>query len=201
LPRIQFNTIDTVVAVRGLPGQCAILVLAETSFMDERIGAREGTIAIFSEDADWIRVAHLTLSPLLASRRSTLFAIALLASGQSTRSPAARGSGYGGLHALADAGVVVAAHSSGSDRAAIGDRIRGDGSVNDLLVLSQVVLAMQLPFAMFRCALHSSRKRMVSSQWLAAFDGGWRRACNHASYLCYRPRSTGLRNRRRIGLT
>ena len=39
--------------------------------------------------------------------------------------------------------------------------MRGDGSVTDLLVLSQVVLAMQLPFAMFPL-LHftSSRKWM-----------------------------------------
>jgi manganese transport protein len=39
--------------------------------------------------------------------------------------------------------------------------LRGDGSINDLLTLSQVVLALQLPFAMFPL-LHftSSRKRM-----------------------------------------
>ena len=39
--------------------------------------------------------------------------------------------------------------------------IRGDSSVTDLLTLSQVVLALQLPFAMFPL-LHftSSRKRM-----------------------------------------
>jgi manganese transport protein len=46
--------------------------------------------------------------------------------------------------------------------------LRGDGSVNDLLVLSQVVLALQLPFAMFPL-LHftSSRKRM------GAWRNGW----------------------------
>jgi len=39
--------------------------------------------------------------------------------------------------------------------------IRGEGSVNDLLTLSQVILALQLPFAMFPL-LHftSSRNRM-----------------------------------------
>ena len=39
--------------------------------------------------------------------------------------------------------------------------VRGDSSVTDLLTLSQVVLALQLPFAMFPL-LHftSSRKRM-----------------------------------------
>jgi manganese transport protein len=46
--------------------------------------------------------------------------------------------------------------------------IRGDGSVNDLLTLSQVVLALQLPFAMFPLLYFtSSRQRM--GQW----KSGW----------------------------
>ena len=53
--------------------------------------------------------------------------------------------------------------------------IRGDGSVNDLLTLSQVVLALQLPFAMFPL-LHftSSSKRMGGwkNGWLL-MAGGW----------------------------
>jgi manganese transport protein len=46
--------------------------------------------------------------------------------------------------------------------------VRGDSSVTDLLILSQVVLALQLPFAMFPL-LHftSSRKRM------GAWKNGW----------------------------
>ena len=46
--------------------------------------------------------------------------------------------------------------------------LRGNGSVNDLLVLSQVVLALQLPLAMFPL-LHftSSQKRM------GRFASGW----------------------------
>jgi manganese transport protein len=39
--------------------------------------------------------------------------------------------------------------------------VRGDASVNDLLTLSQVVLALQLPFAMFPLlAFTSSKERM-----------------------------------------
>ena len=39
--------------------------------------------------------------------------------------------------------------------------LRGDSSVTDLLILSQVVLALQLPFAMFPLLqFTSSRKRM-----------------------------------------
>ena len=52
--------------------------------------------------------------------------------------------------------------------------VRGEGSVNDLLVLSQVVLALQLPFAMFPL-LHftSSKKRMGewSSKWCLMATG------------------------------
>ncbi len=46
--------------------------------------------------------------------------------------------------------------------------LRGDSSVTDLLMLSQVVLALQLPFAMFPLLqFTSSRKRM--GQW----KNGW----------------------------
>ena len=53
--------------------------------------------------------------------------------------------------------------------------LRGEGSVTDLLILSQVVLALQLPFAMFPL-LHftSSKKRMgahVNGWFLLA--AGW----------------------------
>ena len=51
---------------------------------------------------------------------------------------------------------------------------RGDSSVNDLLTLSQVVLALQLPFAMIPL-LHftSSRRRMGvwKNGWLLMFAG------------------------------
>ena len=46
--------------------------------------------------------------------------------------------------------------------------LRGDSSVTDLLTLSQVVLALQLPFSMFPLLqLTSSRKRM------GAWKNGW----------------------------
>ncbi len=51
--------------------------------------------------------------------------------------------------------------------------VRGESSVNDLLTLSQVVLALQLPFAMFPL-LHftSSGKRMgVWRKWLVSSAG------------------------------
>jgi manganese transport protein len=45
---------------------------------------------------------------------------------------------------------------------------RGSGSVNDLLVLSQVVLALQLPFAMFPLLHFTSREKFVG-----IWKNGW----------------------------
>ena len=45
----------------------------------------DGRIVAFGADTDWIRDAYLTLAPLLGTAlASTLFAVALLASGQSS---------------------------------------------------------------------------------------------------------------------
>jgi manganese transport protein len=52
--------------------------------------------------------------------------------------------------------------------------VRGEGSVNDLLTLSQVVLALQLPFAMLPLLLFtSSRRRMGTwrSGWFMILAG------------------------------
>jgi manganese transport protein len=107
-----------------------------------------------------------------ATAASTLFAVALLASGQSstiTGTLAGQVVMEGFMHwrikpwlrrlitrtlAIIPAVLIIG--------------IRGDSSVNDLLTLSQVVLALQLPFAMFPL-LHftSSRRRM------GAWKIGW----------------------------
>ncbi len=54
--------------------------------------------------------------------------------------------------------------------------IRGDSSVNDLLTLSQVVLALQLPLAMFPL-LHFTSSRQadggVAERLVAALMAGW----------------------------
>jgi manganese transport protein len=46
--------------------------------------------------------------------------------------------------------------------------LRGDSSVNDLLVLSQVVLALQLPLAMFPLLYFTSRRR-----YMGKYRNGW----------------------------
>lgn len=165
---IRFNTVDSVVALSiAFLVNAAILVLAALVFHgQDSVTVAGGQVIQFSEDSDWIRVAYLTLAPLLGTTlASTLFAVALLASGQSstiTGTLAGQVVMEGFMHwriapwlrrlitraiAIAPAIVVIG--------------IRGESSVTDLLTLSQVVLALQLPFAMLPLLqFTSSRRRM-----------------------------------------
>ena len=165
---IRFNTIDSTTALTiAFFVNAAILVLAAIVFHGKTsVTAADGHVIGFSPDSDWIRIAYLTLAPLLGtSLASTLFVVALLASGQSstiTGTLAGQVVMEGFMRwriqpwlrrlitramAIIPAVLIIGA--------------RGDASVNDLLTLSQVVLALQLPFAMFPL-LHftSSRKHM-----------------------------------------
>jgi manganese transport protein len=96
---------------------------------------------------------------------SSLFAIALLASGQSstiTGTLAGQVVMEGFMHWRLQPWVRrLITRSMAILPAVIIIGLRGDSSVTDLLVLSQVILALQLPFAMFPL-LHftSSRRRM-----------------------------------------
>src|SRR5271166_3905378 len=84
---IRFNSIDSVVALSiAFFVNAAILVLAAMVFFGkESATVAGGQVVTFSANSDWIRVAYLTLAPLLgATVASTLFAVALLASGQSS---------------------------------------------------------------------------------------------------------------------
>jgi len=165
---IRFNTIDSTVALSiAFLVNAAILVLAAMVFYGkESVTVAGGQVIEFSADSDWIRVAYLTLAPLLGTgAASVLFAVALLASGQSstiTGTLAGQVVMEGFMHwrikpwlrrlitrmlAILPAILIIG--------------VRGDSSVTDLLMLSQVVLALQLPLAMFPL-LHftSSRRRM-----------------------------------------
>ncbi len=165
---IRFNTIDSAVALTlAFFVNAAILVLAAMVFY-QKPGAvgLGGKFFPFNDDTQWIQVAYLTLAPLLGvAAASPLFAIALLASGQAstiTGTLAGQVVMEGFMHwrlrpwvrrmvtrllAIIPAILIIG--------------FRPNSSVNDLLNLSQVVLAMQLPLAMFPL-LHftSSRKRM-----------------------------------------
>src|ERR1700722_5297113 len=84
---IQFNTIDSTAALTvAFFVNAAILVLAATVFFGKQsVMVAGGHVVTFTANSDWIRVAYLTLTPLLGTTAaSTLFAVALLASGQSS---------------------------------------------------------------------------------------------------------------------
>jgi manganese transport protein len=179
---IRFNVIDSTTALSvAFLVNAAILVLAALVFYGKTsVQVAGGQTITFSSQSDWIRIAYLTLAPLLGTTlASTLFVVALLASGQSstiTGTLAGQVVMEGFMHwriqpwlrrlitrALAIIPAVVI----------IG--VRGDASVNDLLTLSQVVLALQLPFAMFPL-LHftssSQKMRGWKNGWLL-MTGGW----------------------------
>ena len=165
---IRFNTIDSIVALTiAFFVNAAILVLAAIVFFGkESVAAPGGHIIHFVADSDWIRVAYLTLAPLLGTAvASTLFAVALLASGQSstiTGTLAGQVVMEGFMHWRIKPWVRrLITRTLAILPAVFIIGLRGNSSVTDLLTLSQVVLALQLPFAMFPL-LHftSSHKRM-----------------------------------------
>jgi manganese transport protein len=125
-----------------------------------------GQVVKLNEDPDWLKDAYLTLEPLLGyTAASVLFAVALLAAGQSstiTGTLAGQVVMEGFLRwrvrpwvrrlltrlvAIVPAVIIIG--------------LRPEARIIDLLVLSQVVLALQLPLALFPL-LHftSSRKYM-----------------------------------------
>jgi len=179
---LRFNTIDSIVALSiAFFVNAAIMVLAAIVFFGkESVVVSGGQVVHFGAASDWIRVAYLTLAPLLGTASaSTLFAVALLASGQSstiTGTLAGQVVMEGFMHwrirpwvrrlITRTLAILPAVFIIG---------LRGDGSVTDLLTLSQVVLALQLPFAMFPL-LHftSSRERMGKwkNGW-ALLGAGW----------------------------
>jgi manganese transport protein len=128
---------------------------------------------MFNPDSDWIRIAYLTLAPLLGTMAaSTLFAVALLASGQSSTITGTLAGqvvleGFmnwrirpwlrrmiSRLLAVVPAIVIIG--------------IRGNGSITDLVNLSQVYLCLVLPFAMFPL-LHFTSSRRIMGRWA----NGW----------------------------
>src|SRR6202140_1047683 len=165
---IRFNTIDSIVALTiAFFVNAAILVLAATVFFGkESVIASGGQLVRFSADSDWIRVAYLTLAPLLGTAAaSTLFAVALLASGQSstiTGTLAGQVVMEGFMHWRIKPWVRrLITRTLAILPAVFIIGVRANSSVTDLLTLSQVVLALQLPFAMFPLLqFTSSRKRM-----------------------------------------
>src|SRR5205807_7779447 len=153
---IRFNTIDSAAALTvAFFVNAAILVLAAIVFFGkESVTMPDKQVIKFAADSDWIRVAYLTLAPLLGTAAaSTLFAVALLASGQSstiTGTLAGQVVMEGFMHWRIKPWVRrLITRTLAILPAVFVIGVRGNSSVTDLLTLSQVVLALQLPFAMF----------------------------------------------------
>ena len=152
---IKFATIDSTVALMfALFINAAILIVAAASF--------HGTAHNVTEIQD----AHKLLSPVLGvTIASTLFAVALLASGQnSTLTGTLAGQivmeGFLNIRlrpwlrrlitrliAIIPAVIVTALY--------------GESKTTDLLVLSQVILSLQLPFAVVPLVLFTSDRRKM----------------------------------------
>jgi len=172
---IRFNTIDSAAALTvAFFVNAAILVLAAVVFFGQQSVTVSGGQAVkFSANSDWIRVAYLTLAPLLGTAAaSTLFGVALLASGQSSTITGTL-AGQVVMEGFMRWRIMpwvrrLITRSLAILPAVFIIGVRGESSVTDLLMLSQVVLALQLPFAMFPL-MHftSSRKRM----------GHWKNGC------------------------
>src|SRR6185436_9961801 len=167
---IRFNTIDSTTALSvAFLVNAAILVLAATVFFGRTsVTVAGGETVTFSPESDWIRVAYLTLAPPVGtSLASTLFIISLLASGQSstiTGTLAGQVVMEGFMRWRIQPWVRrLITRSLAIIPAVIVIGIRGDSSVNDLLTLSQVVLALQLPFAMFPLLTFTSSRRHMGS--------------------------------------
>ncbi len=179
---VRYNMIDTTLALSvAFFVNAAILVLAAVVFYGhDRVSLPSGQVVSFAPDSDWIQVAYVTLAPLVGtSAASLLFAVALLASGQSSTITGTL-AGQVVMEGFMDWRIAPWMRRLITRLCAIVPAIvliavRGNDSVTDLLTLSQVVLAIQLPLAMIPLLVFAgSRARMgdarVGTYLLAA---GW----------------------------
>ncbi len=137
----RFNLIDSVVALNGaMIVNAAILILAATVFFNRGIVVTE------------IQQAHLLLAPLMGTAvASILFAVALLCSGQSST---LTGTLAGQIVMEGFLNLRMApwlrrfiTRMIAVVPAALTIWVAGERGTYELLILSQVVLSMQLPFA------------------------------------------------------
>lgn len=163
---IKFATIDSTVALSmAFFVNAAIMVVAAAAF--HRAGRY---------DVADIRDAYLLLSPLLgASMASTLFALALLASGQASTLTATLAGQIvmeGFLHIRLPAWLRrLVTRLLALIPALITIVWFGEDSTGSLLVLSQVVLSLQLSFAVIPLVIFTSDPKLmgvfVNPRWMA----------------------------------
>jgi manganese transport protein len=167
----RFNLIDSVVALNGaLIVNAAILILSAAVFFKRGVIVTE------------IEQAHQMLSPLLGTTlASVLFAIALLASGQSSTMTGT----YAGqivMEGFLDLRMRPWIRRLITRSVAIIPALLviwqlGDNGTYKLLILSQVILSMQLPFAVIPLIRFTSDRRRMGE----FANPGWVRA---AAWAC-----------------
>jgi manganese transport protein len=148
----------------------AILILAAATFHK----AGRGDVADLEQ-------AHQLLAPILgAPIASVLFALALLASGQNATVTATM-AGQIVMEGFVRLRLKPWLRRLVTRLLAIGPAVaviamQGEGEAGKLLVFSQVVLSLQLPFAVIPLVQFTSRKRLmgasVSPPWLVALAIG-----------------------------
>ncbi|MBV8841219.1 MAG: Nramp family divalent metal transporter [Bryobacterales bacterium] len=151
----RFNLIDSVVALNGaMIVNGAILVLAATVFFKRGIAVQQ------------IEQAYLLLPAFLGTAfASALFAIALLASGQSSTLTGT----YAGqivMEGFLDLRLRpwmrrLITRMLAVIPAVIAVYLYGDGATLQLLILSQVIISMQLPFAVIPLIRFTSDRRRM----------------------------------------
>jgi manganese transport protein len=153
----RFNLIDSVVALNGaMFVNCAILVLAAAVFFKHGIVVTE------------IQQAQQLLVPLLSTTfAGVIFAVALLCSGQSstlTGTLAGQITMEGFLNLRMRPWMRrLMTRSIAIIPAALTIRFMGDSSTLDLLLLSQVIISMQLPFAVIPLIHFTNDPRRMGS--------------------------------------
>jgi manganese transport protein len=179
---IKFNTLDTVSALTiAFLVNAAILVLAAMIFYDRNeVALAGGEVVALNEDADWIMVGYRTLAPLLGTALAGVpFAVALLASGQSSTITGTM-AGQVVMEGFMRWRISPWVRRLTTRLLAIIPAIfviglRGDRSVTDLLVLSQVLLGLQLPFAMIPLMYFCSKRKLMGKHragWIL-LGAGW----------------------------
>ncbi|MBZ5602575.1 MAG: Nramp family divalent metal transporter [Acidobacteriia bacterium] len=162
-----FNMVDSFIALNGaLIVNGAILVLAAAVFFNQHVVVTE------------IEQAHELLSPLLGSTlASVLFAVALLASGQSSTLTGTYAGqivmeGFLNLRMVAWLRRLIT-RALAIIPAVLTIVLAGERSTLSLILVSQVVLSMQLPFAVIPLIRFTSdRRRMgefANRRWVKIF--------------------------------
>ena len=153
---IRFATVDTVLALSfALLINAAILILAAATFHD----------AGRTDVAD-IEQAHQLLSPMLgAGAASVVFALALLASGQNSTITGTL-AGQIVMEGFLDMRLPlwlrrVVTRGIAIVPAALVIGLSGEGATTNLLVLSQVVLSLQLPFAVIPLVAFTADRKLM----------------------------------------